>query len=67
MTLGELRPALMQGKKVARKRGGRQYVELWGGSLLVHTPCKVYNFDEEEHFCGLESEDVLADDWEVVE
>ena len=67
MTLGELRPALMQGKKVSRKRDSRWYVEFEDGSLLIHTPSKVYDFDEEEYFCGLKSEDVLADDWEVME
>jgi hypothetical protein len=67
MTLGELRPALMQGKKVSRMRDGGWYVELKDDSLLIHTPSKVYDFDEDEYFCGLYSEDVLAEDWEVVE
>lgn len=66
MTLGELRPALKQGKKVSRKRDGGWFVELKDGSLLIYTPSKVYDFDEDEYFCGLSSEDVLADDWEVV-
>ena len=67
MTLGELRPALMQGKKVSRMRGDGWYVELEDGSLLIHSPSRVYYFDESEYFCGLDSEDVLADDWEVME
>ena len=66
MTLAQLRPALMQGKKVSRTRDGRWWVELEGDSLLIYTPSKVYDFDEEEHFCGLNSEDILADDWEVL-